>query len=441
MSTRPGDDELPPDPFPGDPFAAGQPPSTPPPPPEGAPNPLAGLFTQFAQSTAGQGPLNVDLARHLAIWTAAGGTVEANLEPLERIRIETISAKAIPLVEEVTGLSLPGPRKPSPVGAGTRAEWAAETLTAWRPVLDGLAGGVSAAFIPDIPDPNDPDDTDDDLAEQLRALGLGAFPGGFAGLAKMIAPTVAAMQAGTLLGQLATTALGSYDLVVPRTPAARVLLVSRAVAEFSESWSLAADLAATQIVVRDLVSHVILGVPHIGERITRLTVAHASAGQLDPSGLGDMGGLTALLGGGLGGLLGGPSPGGPSPDAMLAGEPTAEQLRLRAQLRLVIVPVLGAIDYLSSVIGARLLGDNRQVVEALRRRRLDRDSGTRLVEHLLGIGVDQAGLDDGRTFVGGILERAGHDGLLALFSGPDRLPTEAELAAPGLWLARIGMAD
>ncbi len=432
MSTRPGDDELPPDPFPGDPFAAGQPVT---PPPDATLNPLAGLFAQFAQTTAGQGPLNADLARHLAVWTAAGGTVEANLEPLERIRIETIAARAIPLVEEVTGLSLPGPTKPSPVGGGTRAEWAAETLTAWRPILDGLAGSVGAAFTPD------PDDTDDDLAEQLQALGLGAFPGGLAGLAKMIAPTVAAMQAGTLLGQLATTALGSYDLVVPRAPAARVLVVSRAVAEFSDSWSLPVDHAATQIIARDLVSHAILGLAHIGERITRLTVAHASAGQLDPSGLGDVGGLTALLGGGLGGLLGGPTPGGPSPDAMLAGEPTAEQLGLRAQLRLVIIPILGAIDYLSSAIGARLLGDNRQVVEALQRRRLDRDSGTRLVEHLLGIGVDQAGLDDGRTFVGGVLERAGHDGLLALFGGPDRLPTEAELAAPGLWLARIGMAD
>ncbi len=435
MSTRPGDDELPPDPFPGDPFAAGQPPATPPPQPEAAPNPLAGLFAQFAQTTAGQGPLNVDLARHLAIWTAAGGTVEANLEPLERIRVETLAARAVPLVEEVTGLSLPGLTKASPVTGATRAEWAAETLTAWREVLDGLAGGVSAAFTPD------PDDTDDDLTEQLKGLGLGAFPGGFAGLAKMIAPTVAAMQAGTLLGQLATTALGSYDLVVPRRPTARVLLVSRAVAEFSDSWSLPTDHAATQIIVRDLVSHAILGLAHIGERITHLTVAHASAGQLDPSGLGDMGGLTALLGGGLGSILGGQSPGGPSPDAMLAGEPTAEQLRLRAQLRLVVIPVLGAIDYLSSAIGARLLGDNRQVVEALRRRRLDHDSGTRLVEHLLGIGVDQAGLDDGRTFVGGVLERSGHDGLLALFGGPDRLPTEAELAAPGLWLARIGMAD
>jgi putative hydrolase len=434
MSTRPGDDELPPDPFPGDPFAAGQAPTTPPPPPDGASNPLAGLFAQFAQSTAGQGPLNVDLARHLAIWTAAGATVEASLEPIERIRVETIATRALPLVEEVTGLSFPGPSKPSPAGGATRAEWAAETLTAWRPVLDGLAGGVSAAFTPD------PDDTDDDLAQQLQALGLGAFPGGFAGLAKMIAPTVAAMQAGTLLGQLATTALGSYDLVVPRAPTARVLLVSRAVAEFSESWSLPADHAATQIIARDLVSHTILGVPHIGERIKKLTIAHASAGQLDPSGLGDMGGLTAMLGGGLGGLLGQP-PGGPSPAAMLAGEPTAEQLRLRAQLRLVIVPVLGAIDYLSSAIGARLLGDNRQVVEALRRRRLDRDNGTRLVEHLLGVGVDQAGLDDGRTFIGGVVERAGHDGLLALFSEPDRLPTETELAAPGLWLARIGLAD
>ena len=96
---------------------------------------------------------------------------------------------------------------------------------------------------------------------------------------------------------------------------------------------------------------------------------------------------------------------------------------------------------LASAIGARLLGDNRQVAEALRRRHLDRDPGTRLAEHLLGVGVDQAGLDAGRVFVGGVVQRAGHDGLIALFAEPDRFPTDAELVAPGLWLARIGLAN
>ena len=435
MSTRPGDDELPPDPFPGDPFATGSPekPPTPPTPPSSGTDALSGLFAQFAQSAAGQGPLNIDVARHLAVWTAAGGSVEPNVEPMDRINVESIAVNALPLVEEITGLSVsPGTKTPA-VSASTRAEWAAETLTAWRPILEGLAQGVGAAFAPG------PEDTDDELSEQFEAMGLGAFPGGFASLAKLIAPTVAAMHAGTLLGQLGSTALGSYDLIVPRSTGSRVLVVSSAIAGFTQSWSLPAGHAATQVIVRDLVTHAILTLPQFGDRIRSLMVAHAAAGTLDASGLGDMGGFASLLGGGLGGLLGAQTNSGPSPDALLAGDPTAEQLRLRALLRLLIVPLVGAIDYLSSAIGARLLGDNRQVVEALRRRRLDRDHGTRLVEHLLGVGVDQAALDAGRLFVGGVLERAGHDGLLALFTGADRLPTETELAAPGLWLARIGL--
>ena len=153
------------------------------------------------------------------------------------------------------------------------------------------------------------------------------------------------------------------------------------------------------------------------------------------------------MGGGLGGLLGGlgalggPGMSPPSADAFLRGGSTPDQDRLRREILRIVVPLVAAVDYLGSTVGARLLGDNRQVVEALRRRRLGREQGTRLAEHFLGVGIDQTGLDSGRSFVGGVLQRAGHDGLLAMFAEAGRFPTDAELAAPGLWLARIGLAD
>lgn len=445
MSSRPGDDELPPDPFPGDPFAAGsaQPAPDASPAANAVGGPFAALFSQLAQSAPSAGSLNADVARHLAIWTAAGGVVEPNIEPLDRIRIETIGNEARELVEEFTGLSVAHHRG---VLASTKSEWAADALVGWRPLLDGLAAGASSTLSAGTG--AEAAEAEDELTDQLRMLGLGSLPGGFSGLARMLAPTLAGVQAGTLLGQLGTSAMGTYDSVVPRQAGGDLRLVVSSVAAFSTAWTLLPDHARTQIIVRDLVSHALLTLPHIAGPLARLATEHAGAGQVDPSGLADdsepggLGGLAGLLGGGMAGLAGmmGGGPSSPSADAFLASEPTPEQVRLRAEIRLITVPLIGVIDHFSSAIGARVLGDNRQVVEALRRRRLDRDDGARLVEHLLGIGVDQTGLDSGRAFVGGVLERAGHDGLMALFAEEGQLPTANELAAPGLWLARIGLA-
>jgi uncharacterized protein (DUF2342 family) len=43
----------------------------------------------------------------------------------------------------------------------------------------------------------------------------------------------------------------------------------------------------------------------------------------------------------------------------------------------------------------------------------------------------------GRSFVGGVVERAGANGLARLWESPTTLPTPAEVDAPGLWLARL----
>jgi uncharacterized protein (DUF2342 family) len=38
------------------------------------------------------------------------------------------------------------------------------------------------------------------------------------------------------------------------------------------------------------------------------------------------------------------------------------------------------------------------------------------------------------------VERAGTEGLARMFAAPGRMPTPAELDAPGLWLERIALA-
>jgi uncharacterized protein (DUF2342 family) len=56
---------------------------------------------------------------------------------------------------------------------------------------------------------------------------------------------------------------------------------------------------------------------------------------------------------------------------------------------------------------------------------------------LLGLELDRDHYEQGVAFCSGVVERAGVDGLNRLWEGPHMVPTAAELAAPGLWLARI----
>jgi uncharacterized protein (DUF2342 family) len=103
--------------------------------------------------------------------------------------------------------------------------------------------------------------------------------------------------------------------------------------------------------------------------------------------------------------------------------------------------VVGYVDHVMDQVGLRLITSYGPLTEAMRRRRLDDGAGTRFVARLLGVSLDGAAYDRGTAFVAGVLERAGEEGLARLWHSAKELPTPAEIAAPGLWLARIDLPD
>jgi uncharacterized protein (DUF2342 family) len=173
-------------------------------------------------------------------------------------------------------------------------------------------------------------------------------------------------------------------------------------------------------------------------------------GLLSGFGLGGLGGLSGL-GGAFGvGNAGGAGNADDATKAMrsLSGDrgligvsETSEQAAIRSQIRTLLVPLAGVIEYGVAVVGARMLGDNRQVMEAWRRRRNAPADAIRSLANLLGVQLTKADLEASGSFVGGVLQRAGSDGLAALWESATNLPTAAEVEAPGLWLTRIGLTD
>lgn len=127
------------------------------------------------------------------------------------------------------------------------------------------------------------------------------------------------------------------------------------------------------------------------------------------------------------------------PDVLLGAMQSDAQRDLMPLIETLVATVEGYVDHVLDRLGHRLLPDYQRVTEAIRRRRVDFGPERRFVERLFGLELRQATFDRGSAFVDGLVDRAGVEVLDELWADVERLPTPAELDAPGLWLARVGV--
>ncbi|HET9061298.1 MAG TPA: zinc-dependent metalloprotease [Acidimicrobiales bacterium] len=394
----------------------------------GSGGPFGDLMRDLARLLSAQGPVNWEVARQLAAWTATEGQAEANPDPIARIRTEELLRVADMHVAEATGLAT-SRRGWLSVRCTTKTEWAASTLEAWRELLSRLAvsmgGQASAAGAVGGPG------------------GTGAFPGEagmgsmdqlLGNLPQVLGPLMFGAQAGTMVGHLANRAMGQYDMPMPAPEIDELLNVPVSVDGFAGEWSLPADDVRMYVCLRDVTYHSVLCRPHIGTFFREHLSAYASAFQMDLASLQDK--------------LGGIDPTDPSsfqrslgdPDQLLAEMQSDQQRRLLVPFSAFVAVLSGYTDFVIEKVGRRLVGSYGLVAEAFRRRQVEDGPGQRALGKLLGVEVDQGTVENGRAFVNGVVERAGEDALRRLWESDATLPTPAEIGAPGLWLARMEYA-
>jgi len=344
---------------------------------------------------------------------AAEGVSEPNVDPVVRIEFEALARVAELHVAEHTGL--PPSREGSlAVEPLTRAGWAARSVDALRPLLGVLAE----------PPPTERADPDEEADGSTAWLGE---------VMATLAPLMAEMTAGTLVGRLATRSLGSYDLPIPRDDD-RILLVAPNIASFAEDWSLPAEEVRLWVCLHEVAHHAVLGVPHVRVAMNGLLASHAAGFRNDPSvleeRLGEFDPATGPEGlASLQRLL--------EPESVLSAVRSPEQLALLPRLEGLVAVVIGFVDHTMDGIGDGLIASYPMVTEALRRRRVTTDRTDRFVERILGLDLTQDQVDRGARFVAGVVERAGPEALDRLWVDGTCLPTPNEVDAPGLWLARI----
>ena len=391
--------------------------------------PFAGmpLFGDLAKAMAGQGPLQWDVARQVAISTATNGTnTEANVDPTSRVGLEQLAPIADMHVRNYTGLATgTGTGLPNIV-VTNHSTWVHHTLESYKPLFTQLATALSNPSV-DAPQPGTELDIETD---QIAAMMLS--------LNKMMAPAMMGMSIGSMIGQLSLRAFGQYDLPIPREPRNQLLLVASNVEQFANDWSITVNDMRMWVLIHELTSHAVLSVDHVRDSINQQISTYISGFRPNPNAL--MERLTTMD-------LGTTDPMAmmqkflTDPTIILGAVRSPEQERQAPALDAMIASVTGYIDHSVDAISALVLGGGEQIAEAVRRRRVESAPHDSFVEQLLGLRLTRQQVERGHAFAAGVTERVGHDGLSQLFTQAGNLPTPNELDAPGLWLARIELQD
>lgn len=372
------------------------------------------------------GPLNWEIARQVAEQVALEDDLSETIAEATRAElIELARAASGPVVTE-TGLD---DVVALPVEIIDRRTWVARHLDGLKPVLETLATTMQTAMAADL------DAADDAEVEAATAgvLGMPMGADGMRGLMSMLGPLLLGAQTGSMVGYLAQHALGRFDLPLPSMDPPVITFVAPNIDRFAEAWSIEARDVRFAVAIGETVRAAQRTQPWVRERLVTIATEYVGAFELDPRAFDDaFGDVDPTDADAMAQLA-------QRPDVLLGALRSDRQRAILERNQQFTMVLEGHADLVTEHIGTHLLTDYPRIHEALRRHHVERGEAGRFVEGMLGIELDRTNYERGQAFCAGVVERAGMEGLNRLWSGPEHLPTPAELNAPGLWLARIDL--
>jgi len=378
---------------------------------------------------AGAGPVNWDLARRVAMQIAADGDRSPTDDETAR------ATQAMELAEHwLDAGTLPAPPDAGHIVVGRRTDWVDRALTSMRPLVEPVAAATTRSLI--------------DLAAQQMPQAEHMLPPEMAGmlgnvdLSAVLRPmgaTLAGMQVGQVVGQLATQLLGQYDLGVPTAERDTAFHVAVNVADAMAGWDLDAMEVSIALALHETAHRRLFhAVPWLQAHLHGLIAQFANGTQLDPEQMQRF----------ADDLMIGVDP--DDPDSMQramdrAGdfrmEPTDAQRRVLARLQGVICLVQAWARSEADRVAADRLPNLGRITEVLRRRRAERGDGEAMLASLLGLDLKPQDEAVGDRFVAEVTAMHGPDLLQRALDHPENLPDLDELADPARWLERMEADD
>ena len=343
------------------------------------------------------------LAERVAEGVAGGGTTPASFS---QAAVESACADARELVLEYTGLR---PERPLPrPEVVDRAEWARVGLRTLRELSNAFEASVAAG---------------------MKA------PGPIGGVARSVAGAAAGAEAGLAVGYGARKVLGQYDVALrgsDREP--RLLFVGPNLATVHGQLGETTELFLRWIAIHETTHAVqFTSVPWLRGHLAKLLeeLVEGAATKIDRASLQELArrifrtdprrAIRSLLQGDLARHLAGP-----------------EQARVLDQLQAAMSVIEGHAEHVMDGAAAATDPGYARLRERLDARRARRGGLGEIVSRLLGMELKLRQYRLGKAFCDAVAIDAGLDGLNAVWSSPEALPTNEELERPELWLERVG---
>jgi coenzyme F420 biosynthesis associated uncharacterized protein len=354
-------------------------------------------------------------------WRAAQriGELIAGSPPYGGLRpaaVEPLAYDFARRVSEYSGLELPA--ELPPLEFVDRSAWIAANLKGMRPLLGRLTDRLA--------------DEGGVLSGPLRAASgflLGA-------------------QVGALTGMLSQRVLGQYDLaLLDASVPPRLLLLAPNLAQAARNLGVDRDELVLWVTIHEITHAVqFSGAPwlreHLGGMLGELIDGlQVSVGGRPSNGDARDGTTGAGAAPGRASRL-------PNPNELrelLERARRGEFLRLTLgeqrwqlveRMQAAMSLIEGHAEHTMDAVGAEVLPSLPRLRSAMTRRRESRGLPWRVLERLLGLELKLRQYEVGRRFCDAVVREGGPQALARAWSGPDALPSTAELRAPEQWLAR-----
>lgn len=299
------------------------------------------------------------------------------------------AARSTPLVREFTGLHTAAAT--APVLVVDRAGW-----------LRANADGFATILAPIV----------DKLTEKK---------GPPSAIAEAIGSRVTGAEVGLMLGFLGSKVLGQFDPFF--APHGRLLLVAPNIVHVERELSADPTDFRLWVCLHEETHRVqFTANPWLGDHL--LAQMHAVADTIEPSAL--LEGLrrgAESIRGGNGSVLD------------LVSSP--EQKEILDRVTGVMSLLEGHADVVMDGVGPSVIPSVAEIRKKFNQRRKGAGSLDKLLRRLLGLDAKMAQYRDGAVFVRHVVDKVGMEQFNAVWTGPETLPSKAEITDPDAWVARV----
>ncbi len=354
-----------------------------------------------AQHSAEQGLVDWARVEQLAVArlaNAPGALTRAELHAADADYARAMAA-SIPLLERHLGRPLPGVVERHAVV--DRATWVQANVVTFSQLIDRLEPHLAST----------------------------AGGGMTAGLARAANQFLTTQQLGFLLGYIGTRVLGQYDIALlsAESKPGKLLFVEENIRATAASLGVPLGDFRTWIALHEATHAFEFEANTWLRPFLREHLELQLAGVFDQARELQSGGIRALV-----------ARIREARDNPLAALLTPDQRRLFEETQRVMSLLEGFSDWVMDEVGGQVLPNVEAIRDRFEARRSQR-RGTldRLVARLTGLDLKLEQYRRGEQFVSGVAASGGRIAIDALWSGPEALPTEAEMADPAAWVRRV----